>query len=323
MFRRNYNLISLLKAILKGNAKYHLRKHWFRKPEPVGGIKVMYQHCALLRELGYSASLLKFGKYDGNYFNYNVPILDARAPGFKIKKTDVVVCPEIAPYLALSFDCKRIMFAQNWVNIYTNFRSEDREKSYINLGYDAVFTCSNFLKDKLFREDVRDLKVISNFIDASRFVPNEDLRVADTVLALPRKNKHDLERIIKLMSGSCLNFTAVDRVPEHEIIRQYQSADIFLATGYPEGFGLPPLEAMACGAVVTGFTGGGADEFMIHNETALVAGDGDVDQAAENLKRLSNSPELKARLRKNGMIMAGNYTKNKTLAQLEEAYRTL
>jgi len=37
---------------------------------------------------------------------------------------------------------------------------------------------------------------------------------------------------------------------------------LFMSTGFPEGFGLPPLEAMASGCVPVGFTGFGGWEYM-------------------------------------------------------------
>jgi glycosyltransferase involved in cell wall biosynthesis len=39
-------------------------------------------------------------------------------------------------------------------------------------------------------------------------------------------------------------------------------AHIFLGTGFPEGFALPPLEAMAAGCVPVGFGGLGGFEYM-------------------------------------------------------------
>ena len=47
-----------------------------------------------------------------------------------------------------------------------------------------------------------------------------------------------------------------------EVAALLRSADIFLATGFPEGCPLPPLEAMASGCVVTGFSGFGGWDYM-------------------------------------------------------------
>lgn len=52
-----------------------------------------------------------------------------------------------------------------------------------------------------------------------------------------------------------------DKSPE-EVASLLRAADIFLATGFPEGCPLPPLEAMASGCVVTGFSGFGGWDYM-------------------------------------------------------------
>lgn len=46
-----------------------------------------------------------------------------------------------------------------------------------------------------------------------------------------------------------------------EVARQMASREIFLTLGHMEGLGLPPLEAMAAGALVVGFTAGGGQEY--------------------------------------------------------------
>ncbi len=73
-----------------------------------------------------------------------------------------------------------------------------------------------------------------------------------------------------------------------EIAEHFREADIFLAIGYPEGFALPPLEAMACGCAVIGFTGGGGLDHMIDGKTALVAEDGNVSELAACLQHGTN-----------------------------------
>ncbi len=55
-----------------------------------------------------------------------------------------------------------------------------------------------------------------------------------------------------------------------KVAEELKKSNIFLNIGYPEGFPFPPLEAMACGCIVVGYTGGGGNEFMIDGETALL-----------------------------------------------------
>ena len=53
----------------------------------------------------------------------------------------------------------------------------------------------------------------------------------------------------------------IEGVPRAEVARRMAASEIFLAMGQREGLGLPPLEAMATGALVVGFYGGGGREY--------------------------------------------------------------
>jgi len=70
---------------------------------------------------------------------------------------------------------------------------------------------------------------------------------------------------------------------------------------------LPPLEAMACGSVVIGFTGGGGLEHMIDGQSALVAPDGDSAALSDCLSRVLQEPELKESLRAQGLAKSAEF----------------
>ena len=180
--------------------------------------------------------------------------------------------------------------------------------------------CGEYIKTKLGRESEDSIHLVSNYIDQNKFTPDPSARKTGQIMALPRKKIHSLREIQSSVSPKSYNFDLVDGVSESEMIKHYQQSDVFLATGYPEGFGLPPIEAMACGAAVVGFTGGGANEYMVHNETALVAPDADSSTAAKLLIQLMEDPELKERLRRNGIQTAQKYTIDNTRKQLEQFF---
>jgi glycosyltransferase involved in cell wall biosynthesis len=80
------------------------------------------------------------------------------------------------------------------------------------------------------------------------------------------KNEADAMQVINILKfrGGLKDFDVVPfiNVPQREVARLYGESAVCLSFGYPEGFGLPPAEAMACGCVVVGFHGGGGREFF-------------------------------------------------------------
>lgn len=317
--RKKLRPIQLLKDVFHGKLLDHARRHWLIKHKPIGGVKVMLQHCVLLREMGFNAKPLRLGPYEGNFFGYPIKSIHISEVSLELSEYDVVVCPEICPRAALRFNGgQKVLFAQNWIHLYEHnaFQSEQILSSYIEAGFSKVMCCSRYLLSKLLKEPKGAVFVVNNFIDLSCFKRDDSVRHQGRVLALPRKKPQDLQKIMSLLQAEGVDFRLADSLSQAELIKEYQAADVFLATGYPEGFGLPPLEAMACGAAVVGFTGGGASEFMRDGETALVAEDGDCEDAARKLLQLLNDEPLKERLRDEGSRTAQLYEEGRTKAEL-------
>lgn len=86
---------------------------------------------------------------------------------------------------------------------------------------------------------------------------------------MPRKNRHlarQIRDIFEAMLGQSHvvlpDWIAIDNMSPAEVAEAMRSCQIFLASGFPEGCPLPPLEAMACGCIPVGFTGMGGWEYM-------------------------------------------------------------
>jgi glycosyltransferase involved in cell wall biosynthesis len=321
----NLNLRSLFHGVRDWGLREYLKHRVFVKHKPVGGIKVMYQHCLMLNQLGIKAIPLRLGDYEGNFFNYDVVTAHIKDVGYELNADDVIVCPEVNLYLGLQFaGCRRVLFnqSQSWRYIDARLRPEDTGKNYLELGYDYTINCSEHLSEMLQLKLGMTSYAVTNGIDQTRFFPIPQKRVAKRVLALSRKHPEDIQNIISMTAHLGFDFQIVDGLTEDELILKYQKADIFLATGYPEGLPLPPLEAMNCGCVVVGFTGGGGQEYMLDGDTALVAGDGDCQAVASKLELLLDIT-FKEKMRDAGFNKAQQYTLDNTKEMLSAFYQDI
>ncbi|WP_185964357.1 glycosyltransferase family 4 protein [Aliikangiella marina] len=311
IFQRKFNLREFYRHLKRGEGSSYLHQCKHVNKRAIGGIKVFYQHCKQLTELGFDAVPLAMGNFDGNLYYPEIDSKHISEVGFNLNENDVVVATEFSPYDAIQFNhCKKVMFAQSWIYLKPRFKPEDQDKSYRQLGYDYVISCGEYISRTIRGLHNEECVTVSNGIDGSVFYPDEKLREPNRVMCMPRKNRDDIETIKSIVSRQCSNvtFVDVDGVPEAEIALAYRKSDILLSTGYPEGLPLPPLEAMCSGSVVVGFAGRGGRQYMIDGKTALVAEDGDCISAAEALVKVLNDRDLKELLRKNAQNEMQQYT---------------
>ena len=97
----------------------------------------------------------------------------------------------------------------------------------------------------------------------------------------------------------------------------YNAARIFLWTSEVEGFGLPPLEAMACGAALVTTDNGGSRDYAIPAETALVASYPDTDGLVAAVLRLLDDDAERIRLATAGNALARTFTWERSGEKLE------
>lgn len=108
-------------------------------------------------------------------------------------------------------------------------------------------------------------------IDPRRFyAPDEKPAPPIRVAWMPRKNKALGTQILDAAGeilrgkglGQAVRFDPIERLSRDETATKLREAHIFLATGFPEGCPLPPLEAMTSGCLVLGFAGFGGFDYL-------------------------------------------------------------
>ena len=96
----------------------------------------------------------------------------------------------------------------------------------------------------------------------------------------------------------------------HDVPTFLSSIDVFVFPSRVEGFGLPPLEAMACGAAVILTDSGGVREYARHDANCLLVPPGDIAaivRAVEALTVDAGAGERRTRLARAGRATALHY----------------
>jgi len=110
-------------------------------------------------------------------------------------------------------------------------------------------------------------------------------------------------------------------VDDADLPALYAGAAVFVLTSFYEGFGFPPLEAMACGAPVVSSDGGSLPE-VLGSAARIVPGFDAGDWAAE-IERVLADPELRKAMREAGRRHAARFTWAETARRTWDVYRRL
>ncbi len=110
-------------------------------------------------------------------------------------------------------------------------------------------------------------------------------------------------------------------VDEEEKTKLYKNAELFIYPSFYEGFGLPPLEAMANGTPVICSNTGSLGEIFV--EHALTFNPIDKLELQLCIKRLLENPELRKELTEKGLKFAQNYSWKKTAEKTLKSFEKL
>lgn len=107
--------------------------------------------------------------------------------------------------------------------------------------------------------------------------------------------------------------------PRTQVASLMRDAAIYLCSSREEGFGMPGLEAMACGtALVTTDTKGSRD-YAHHNQSALVAEPYDIRQLSRYILNLLDNPESLRRIAQAGFETSASFPTWEESARLFDA----
>lgn len=216
-----------------------------------------------------------------------------------------------------------------------------------------IITVSNFSRDeihKLVKVPLSKIEVIYNGIDPFFLSDAKGEKVENLpekyILfvgsAIPRKNLRGLitayelikdkineslvivgpwkKSLYKLMFGD-IKLKNFDRIKILGFIKQselkyiYENASLFVFPSLYEGFGLPPLEAMACGTPVVASNVSALPEIL--GDAAHYVNPYDIEDIAKGILKVLNDDSYRKELIKKGKKQAKKYTWEKAATKLK------
>jgi hypothetical protein len=256
---------------------------------PAGGTYMAY-HVGRVLDQHFGLDVLVVGAGPGSgMFSYPVryPVIDEDRFLREVNADDLFICnPSFSSQLfGLRLPCRKLTFVQNI-----------RTYAVLDVFFDHYVCVSDWVRRFLTGYYGIEANVIPAFIntDIFHFKDNwEDRRPVFLVM----ERKHEslvFQRLLQVFTehypGVQLPYEIVPMLPQRELAERFRESRYFLSLDTMEGFGLPMLEAMACGCSVAGWDAGGCNEYALHGKNALLARYGDLKGLASHMHFLLTHP---------------------------------
>jgi len=244
---------------------------WFLAPDdsrPVGGIRCVYQFVDDLVASDISAAVVhEHPGFRCTWFENDTPVI--YLDDLHLAQDDLLVVPEISVAGAADRFAGASMLILNQ-NPYLTFHGTgmppDAPPLVLPPTAVGIATVS---------EDALDyLKLAFPEVPVERLhygvTSAADLRHRHTkeraLAFMPRRRYDDMSQVLRILErrGSLDGWRLypIDHMAEGAKTEVLERSAVFLSFNQQEGFGLPPIEAMAAGCIVIGYSGRGGREYM-------------------------------------------------------------
>ncbi|SEF80466.1 glycosyltransferase family 4 protein [Lachnospira multipara] len=258
------------------------------------------------------------------------------------KDEEVIIATDVRtakPVSELSINCKKKMYFiqgfENWV-----LSDEEVFETY-GLGLCNI-TVSNWLKNLVDMHSKTPSFCVANGVNCDIFKKEKDLKNRDKYSIAfhynSSKNKagNDAIEVIKRLHNQIpeLKVYAVSIEKKTDIIPEYvnyiykasqekvakinNKCRVFLSTSVEEGFGLPGIEAMACGCILVSTKNTGVFEYANESENAVLLDVHDIDGLVTNIKRIFEDFSLQKKISEKAIATAKERSIEKSARKFEE-----
>ena len=171
----------------------------------------------------------------------------------------------------------------------------------------------------LFVGTLEPRKNLPGLLQAYRLLLDAGVTAAPLVLIGGKGWLYDeiFEQVGVLRLGGGVRF--LHDVPDADLPGMYNAASVLATPSFYEGFGLPALEAMACGTPVVVADRASLPEVV--GEAGLLVDPDDADDIAQALARVLTDEPLRVRMRELGLVQAGRFTWERAARATLAVYR--
>ncbi|MBI5467697.1 MAG: glycosyltransferase family 4 protein [Deltaproteobacteria bacterium] len=279
-----------------------------------------------------------------HYPSFNMPLVNSKPVIATIH--DLIyylnrdACPNLAAYLYARFMFKKaVKIARKIITVSEFTKSELLE--HLGVGPEKVTVIHNGVSS-LYRPIAieRQAAVLSKYgirggyiFYAGNHQPRKNLmRLVQAFSALKNKD-HQLVLTGKIDPRRADLYNAVNEkglegrvlfigaVPENDLPALYSGATVFAFPSLSEGFGLPPLESMACGTPVVSSNATSLPEVV--GDAGVLVDPADIASIKDGIEKVLASPALRSELKEKGLMRVKKFSwqtaAEKTLKVYEEA----
>lgn len=294
-----------------------------------GGQRVNLDHVAALRRLGYDARFL-FVRGDDTPPDPLPDGISWQTDVGDLTADDIVSVGEMFGAGALAVmntPARKVLHNQGPFYTFMAFSDLDALRRW---GAEAMILPSHFAADMVARMGWdRPTHVVRPVLDPAFAATAGGARKLQ-IAAIPNRRPQEWRLIRGALRSrrpdlAHVPWIEIQGLPRAGVARVMAESELFLATGLMEGLGLPPLEALATGALVVGFHGGGGLEYARPDNGDWFDDGRHLDVAEALAQRLDDliSGETFEPRRAAGRAMAGEFNAEAFETQLAAAWTAI
>ncbi|MGY4758608.1 glycosyltransferase [Paenibacillus caseinilyticus] len=300
-----------------------------------GGVNVVIKHCHILREAGMDVTIISMNDDKDNVVSNDgeINVLGSSSTSFHNYFHKCVATlwsttefinkyPKIKNkyYLVQNFETNFYEpghIFRVWANLtYNSFNGmkyitiskwcknwlEDKFNRQVHFARNGINLNSFAYRERSFEGKIKIL-VEGNSTDYYKNV-DESFKITNTL------DRDKFEIWYLSYNGKPKEWYKVDKflhkVPYDQVGEVYGSCDILLKSSLLESFSYPPLEMMATGGVAVVAPNHGNVEYLVHNENSLLYGQGNVEDAVEQINKVCEDKVLRSKIIENGVKTAAS-----------------